>query len=189
MLEYQLYLNLSRALDIIVNPREWADEAFREDDGFAGVDFCHSCTASVRILEYALLSSIESVDRVTDSNQLKLTPRLVGAVYFSPRAESHRGLCHGGSMTAVMDDVIGWLGFCCSGEVIPWDGYTVQVNTALKKSIEVGSLMKIEAWVDRFEGSRKVWIKAILSDPILGTIHSESEGLFLKATSKEKPQE
>jgi hypothetical protein len=27
-------------------------------------------------------------------------PTLVGCVYFSPRAESHRGLCHGGSICA-----------------------------------------------------------------------------------------
>jgi len=84
-------------------------------------------------------------------------------------------------MTAVMDDVIGWLGFCVSGDVVPWSGFTVQVNTSLKKSIEVGSIKRLEAWVDRFEGSRKVWMRASLSDPISGDIHCESEGLFLKS--------
>jgi hypothetical protein len=34
-------------------------------------------------------------------------PSLVGFVYFSKQAESHKGLCHGGSMCALMDDAIG----------------------------------------------------------------------------------
>jgi hypothetical protein len=32
------------------------------------------------------------------------------------RAESHRGFCHGGSMTSVLDDVIGWCAFMTTGE-------------------------------------------------------------------------
>lgn len=39
----------------------------------------------------------------------------------------YTGLCHGGSFCALMDDAIGWMGFCVSGAVKPWSGYTVQV--------------------------------------------------------------
>ena len=33
--------------------------------------------------------------------------RCSGVVHFTPGAESHRGLCHGGAMTSVLDDVLG----------------------------------------------------------------------------------
>jgi hypothetical protein len=86
-------------------------------------------------------------------------------------------------MCAVMDDALGWMGFCSTGVVNPWSGYTVQVNTSLRKSVRADSILKLEAWVDRFEGQRKVWVKAMLSDPANGDIHCESEGLFLRSLS------
>ncbi len=106
-------------------------------------------------------------------------PSLVGIAVFSPQAESHRGLCHGGTHCALMDDAIGWMGFCVSGQVQPWSGYTVQVNTALKKGVPVGSVLKLESWVVRKEGSRKYWINARLSNAISGAVHCEAEGLFI----------
>ncbi len=106
-------------------------------------------------------------------------PMLVGAAHFTPRAESHRGLCHGGSFCALMDDVIGWMGFCATGEVIPWSGYTVQVNTSLRKAVKVGSLLRLEAWIERKEGNRKYWIGARLLNAETHDIHCEGTGLFL----------
>ena len=40
-------------------------------------------------------------------------------------------------MTALMDDVIGWCGFCAEGTCKPWCGFTVQVDTSLKAPIKV----------------------------------------------------
>ena len=119
----------------ILDIREWRDENWRTTEGgFAGRDFIHSKTASVRILDYLKLPAKEAdPNGLTEYN----FPRLVGPAHFTPRCESHRGLCHGGSFCALMDDAIGWMGFCVSGEVKPWSGYTVQVNTALKKPVPV----------------------------------------------------
>lgn len=155
--------------------KEWNDEEWRiNEGGFKGFDFCHSPTANVRILEYILLKP--DISSVSETRV-----KLVGPVYFSPKAESHRGLCHGGSMCAVMDDALGWMGFC-SGDVIkPWSGYTVQVNTALRKPVPVGSILKLESFVDRLEGPRKVWVKAVLSEPGTGEVYCEADGLFLKS--------
>lgn len=152
--------------------REWDDEEWRlTEGGFSGRDFCHSKQASVRIVNYALLPPRSVVEDPF--------PRLVGPTYFSPLSESHRGLCHGGSFCALMDDVIGWLGFCVSGCVMPWSGYTVQVNTSLKKSVKVGSVLRLESWVSHQEGPRKYWIHARLSDPDSKDVHCEGNGLFL----------
>lgn len=192
---FQELSTLPNAKPLLV--REWMDEEWRvKEGGFQGYDFCHSRQASVRVVDYIMLTpeakqaetgvnlSVEDVAKPEDSSKQKMVhgenfPRLVGVAYFSPKAESHRGLCHGGSFCALMDDVIGWMGFCTSGEVRPWCGYTVQVNTALRKAVKVGSVLRLEAWVDRKEGSRKFWIKAKLCDEESGEIHCEGDGLFL----------
>lgn len=161
----------------VLDVKEWRDEEGRSSDGFAGRDFIHSKTASVRIVDYVKVPA-KHVDPsgLTEDN----FPRLVGPAHFTYRSESHRGLCHGGSFCALMDDAMGWMGFCVSGEVKPWSGYTVQVNTALKKSVPVDSVLKMEAWVHRREGARKYWISARLSDPENEEcVYAEGEGLFL----------
>eukprot|EP01039_Chlorochromonas_danica_P008318 gene8318-9170_t len=154
--------------------QEWDDEDWRQGEGgFQGVDFCHSKQASVRILNYVM---------IPPSSHLfegETFPRLVGVAHFTPRSESHRGLCHGGSFCALMDDAIGWLGFCVSGKVVPWSGYTVQVNTSLKKSVKVGSMLRLESWVNKKEGQRKYWIHSRLSDPVTHEVYCEGNGLFL----------
>ena len=84
-----------------------------------------------------------------------------------------------GSMCALMDDAIGWMGFCSSGQVKPWSGFTVQVNTALRKSVPIGSLMRLEASIEKREGSRKVWVRSRLVDGKCSTVYCEGYGLFL----------
>ncbi|RYH28899.1 PaaI family thioesterase [archaeon] len=153
--------------------KEWDEEDWREEGGFKGFDFVHGKHAPARVLQYVLLPP-HSAQFASDPY-----PRLVGAVHFTPRAESHRGLCHGGSMCAIMDDAMGWMGFCVTGQALPWSGYTVQVNTSLRKGIKVGALLKLEAWVTRKEGTRKYWIHARLSDPTTNEVHCEGDGLFL----------
>ena len=53
------------------------------------------------------------------------------------------------------------------------------MDTSLKKSVSVGSILKLEAWVERREGARKVWICSKLSNPVDGTLHCTARGLFL----------
>lgn len=72
------------------------------------------------------------------------------------------------------------MGFCVKGDIKPWSGYTVQINTSLKNPVKVGSILKIIAWIDRIESPRKYWIKAKLIDPEDNfKIYCEGEGLFL----------
>lgn len=56
------------------------------------------------------------------------------------------------------------MGFCHTGTVLPWSGFTVQVNTSLKRPIETGSVLMLRATVDKVEG-RKVrsvlWVTTV----------------------------
>jgi acyl-coenzyme A thioesterase PaaI-like protein len=150
---------------------EWENGAvWRQDNGWVGTDYAHGEEAAVHIAGYALSTTPAGFSKLT------------GAVHFGPGAESHKGLCHGGSMCTVMDDVIGWVGFCVSGQCKPWSGFTVQVNTTLQAPITVGSWLKVDAEIYEVE-RRKVKIRAALTAPATaGTVevvHCTGEGLFV----------
>ena len=150
---------------------EWQNGAvWRQVNGWVGTDYAHGEEAAVHIAGYALSTTPAGFSKLT------------GAVHFGPGAESHKGLCHGGSMCTVMDDVIGWVGFCVSGQCKPWSGFTVQVNTALQAPITVGSWLKVDAEIYEVE-RRKVKIRAALTAPATaGTVevvHCTGEGLFV----------
>ena len=139
---------------------EWEDynenstaSNYRRNSGWHGYDLCHHSLSPVRILDYYY--HIDMTNDVT----------MTGVVYFSPMAESHKGYCHGGSMCMIMDDIIGWTGFLATGKVRPWSGYTVQVNTTLKKPIKVHSILLLQASIVQREGPRKVFVEAKLVDP------------------------
>lgn len=103
--------------------REWDEPRWRARNGWRGTDFVHGALAAVHIPDYVVSRTAPHGDDGGTG------VRLVGAAHFGPGAESHQGLCHGGTMTALMDDVIGWTGFCVTGSCVPWCGFTVQVST------------------------------------------------------------
>ena len=143
------------------NGTEW-----RRKNGFKGSDYVHDACAAVHVPRYYLRGVAGGVGS-----------KLVGAAHFGPGAESHRGLCHGGTMCSLMDDVIGWTGFCATGVCKPWSGFTVQINTALKKPVDVGAWLRLEGEIVKIEG-RKVSVRARLLD-VDGAIHCEAEGLVV----------
>jgi len=165
---------------------------YRLSNGWLGNDLMHSKSSPVRILEYRLFYNEElkggegdgtsTINVNGDGEENKCSTTLTGIVHFTKNAESHPKHCHGGSMTSIMDDVIGWTGFCVSGEVKPWSGYTVQVNTTLKKIVKVGMILKIVGKVVKIE-RRKVWVEAVLIDPQCeegdDSIHAKAEGLVI----------
>ena len=154
--------------------KEWEDPDFRRTHGWKGADFVHSKEAAVHIPAYFLDKSRKIIHGA----------RIVGPAHFRPNAESHKGLCHGGTMTALMDDVIGWTAFCVHHKCEPWSGFTVQVNTSLKAPVHVGAWLRVEGEITRREG-RKVWVSAKLCTPKEGDVledhivHCEAEGLVL----------
>jgi acyl-coenzyme A thioesterase PaaI-like protein len=172
------------------------ETSYRERNGWKGTDLVHSKDSPVRITHYFCrygpgtdirLPTISSNTTVTES-QPPTPPQphrggagtvLTGMVYFSPAAESHAGYCHGGSMCSIMDDAVGWVAFCCTGSVQPWTGFTVQVNTALRKPVLVASTLLVQAEIVRVE-RRKVMVQAKLFDPDQdNAVHATCEGVVV----------
>ncbi len=159
---------------------------YRLANGWKGNDLIHSQSSAVRVLEYRLCHDIpKNILPSSFTEVSEQVPILTGIVHFTPKAESHKGYCHGGSMCSVFDDIIGWTGFCATGKCIPWSGYTVQVNTKLCKPIQVHSILKVVCFIEKIE-RRKVWVRAFLFDPNIirssadgEILHAEGEGLVI----------
>jgi acyl-coenzyme A thioesterase PaaI-like protein len=153
-------------------------DSYRRDHGWKGSDLVHSISSPVRILEYRIRYPIvipHGPGRGAGEGTM-----LTGMVHFTPKAESHQGFCHGGSMTSIMDDAIGWIGFCVTGECRPWTGFTVQVNTSLKKPVEVDTILMIRVVIDKVE-RRKVFAKVMLVDPSVEkeVVYAMGDGLVI----------
>ena len=173
-------VNESHVLDV----KEWTDDGgiYREQEGWKGNDFMHSPNSPVRIYDYIMFPP----GKLEDGSEVVMDYAIVSAVQFSVNAESHKGLCHGGTMCAVMDDAIGWCGFCESGVCKPWSGYTVQIDTCLKRAIRVESVLKIVAWIERREGPRKIYIAAKLVSADGEIVHATGKGLYLKSDTRRR---
>jgi len=177
------------ALDVL----EWEETTshnnyleYRNENGWLGTDFCHDRIKSpVYVSHYrANYAMYKYGNTMEEENKEKILhtgvgTTLTGIAHFTPLAESHKGYCHGGSMCALMDDVVGWCGFLTTGKCLPWSGFTAQINTSLKKPIPVNSILKVKATIVKREG-RKIYMEAIMEDPSNGgCVHASGTGLFL----------
>lgn len=154
---------------------EWGASNYRDNNGWRGKDYIHDYRAPVRIVDYFARygNGVAGLARGGEGTTL------TGIVHFTSKAESHQGFCHGGSMTAVMDDVIGWTAFLATGTCQPWTGFTAQVNTSLRRPIPVDSWLVICGTISNIDG-RKVTVMATLSDPANGdAVHAEGDGLVI----------
>ncbi len=153
--------------DVDLLYREWNDEIFRKENGWSGQDFMHNKKSNgPRILRYFF-------DRSSGT--------LVGIVTFGPDSESHAGYCHGGSMTAVLDDVLGHTAFVAGKG--PWSGATVVVNCTLKKPVKVGQVLKVWGRVKDRQG-RKTFIEGGLIAEN-GDVHATSDGITMECTRQQ----
>jgi len=165
-------------------------DSYRQQNGWKGSDLVHSISSPVRILEYRVQYPSPHPHPVSSHSHSHPHPHarggqgttLCGIVHFTQKAESHQGFCHGGSMTSIMDDAIGWIGFCVTGECKPWTGFTVQINTSLVKPVLVGQVLMLKIKIDKVE-RRKVFSSAELVDPgIAGeedVVYARGDGLVI----------
>ena len=154
------------ALELANNPqlqrismREWSDPLYRKLKGWVGNDLCHNTNGNaVKILNYYW-------NPVTDE--------LTGVVYFGSDCESHRGLCHGGSYTSLMDDFCGHIAFISGSS--PWFGATVQVNVTLRKPIHIHQVLRVHG--TKTTDGKKCKCTAVLDDGAGTATYCRLEGL------------
>mmetsp|Transcript_11681 Transcript_11681/g.18379 ORF Transcript_11681/g.18379 Transcript_11681/m.18379 type:complete len:221 (-) Transcript_11681:116-778(-) len=161
---------------LVVPEWEDSDGKYRDTHGWKGRDLVHDVNSPVRILEYYV--NYGNGSGVPGCSKGGMDTTLTGIAHFTRRAESHQGFCHGGSMCSLLDDVIGWVGFLVTGECKPWSGFTVQINSSLKRPIPVGSVLLVKATITKVE-RRKVSVVASIEDPQEEAIHATGDGLVI----------
>ncbi|KAJ1487058.1 hypothetical protein T484DRAFT_1787832 [Baffinella frigidus] len=162
--------------------REWEDLEWRVAAGWRGRDLIHDPTGKgVRVLAYFWHAEEQS---------------LTGIVHFGPDAESHRGLCHGGAMTSLMDDLCGHIAFLPNAPVdgqnarvdgeagarAPWCGCTAQVDVALKKPVKVGDVLKLSGTITGRETNKKGLEKVHVHAALTGedaSVYCDVKGLSI----------
>ncbi len=121
------------------------------------------------------VSGDRSGDRITVNYFRTATGDLAAKVIPGPKAQGPPGHAHGGSMMAILDEVMGgcvWL-----------NGYKVlaaEVTTRLRNVMPLGSHVIGTGHIERIEG-RKVYASGILRDED-GRVFAEAEGLFIQLT-------
>lgn len=94
-------------------------------------------------------------------------------VVFGPRTQGPPGFAHGGSMAALLDEVMGAAAWTTGRLVV-----AASMRVDYRQMLRIPQRYLVEARVDRVEG-RKVWTRAKLTDLARAKLYCESEGLFL----------
>ncbi len=98
----------------------------------------------------------------------------VARAWFGPGAEGPPGHAHGGSIFAVMDEVMGgavWL----SGHT----AVTVSMSIRFRKLLPLGTCATVEGWVEEVK-RKKITARSRIFDHDSGCVFAESEGTFLE---------
>jgi acyl-coenzyme A thioesterase PaaI-like protein len=118
----------------------------------------------------------------SDSHKLKIKfyhrpedNAVVGKAWFGPGAIGVPGHAHGGSIAALLDQIMGmacWL----HGHMI----LAAKMEVQFRNKLAIGTVASFEAWLERTDG-KKLYPRARLISSE-GIVFSESTGLFIKVS-------
>lgn len=98
---------------------------------------------------------------------------LVGRAWFGPGTQGPPGHAHGGSMAALLDEVMGTSCWVSGHPVL-----AASIKIDFRNMIPLGTVATFEGWVDTVNG-RKITTRGRLAGPD-GTLFAEGEGLFIR---------
>lgn len=98
---------------------------------------------------------------------------LVGKVWFGPGTQGPPGHAHGGSMAALLDEVMGTAAWISGHPVL-----AASIKIDFRNTIPLQTVAFFEGWVDQVNG-RKITTRSKLTGPE-GKIFAEGEGLFIR---------
>jgi len=92
---------------------EFKEDGYRAVNRFKGLDYCHGATAPFHVGDYHLFETLE-----TDWFKVE------AVVHFGSNCEGARTWVHRGALGALMDDAANFAGYCVSGELNLFSGFT-----------------------------------------------------------------
>jgi acyl-coenzyme A thioesterase PaaI-like protein len=103
---------------------------------------------------------------------------LVAKAWFGPGTQGPPGHAHGGSMAAVLDEVMGGCAWMHGDPVL-----AVRLAVELRTALPLGTLTVAEGLITRREG-RKIFARGRLAAAD-GRVFAEGEGLFIRLTDEQ----
>jgi len=99
--------------------------------------------------------------------------------WFGPGAEGGPGIVHGGAISAVLDEI---MGFCCwhHGHPVVTGSLTIH----FRKSLPINTEAKCDCWIEKVDG-RKIYLKSNLTDSESGDLYAEGESLFIQLSDEQ----
>jgi acyl-CoA hydrolase len=141
--------------------------SYRESNRFKGHDYIHSSPA-VKLGDYYLFETLD-----TDWYKVE------ASVQFTPNAEGAASWVHRGTLCALMDDAANFAGFCVSGNLNLFAGFTKKVYTDITRPVRVGSILKLVGQIVRVENRSDVIVKCQLIDPAYSNaVHVNARCVF-----------
>ena len=98
---------------------------------------------------------------------------MVVRAWFGPGTKGPPGHAHGGSITALLDEVMGASAWRSGHKVL-----AARLTIHFRRPLPLGSQVLVEGWIERVSG-RKVITMAHMKD-LEGRVVADSEGLFLE---------
>jgi len=105
---------------------------------------------------------------------------LVARVWFGPQTEGPPDHAHGGSMAAVLDEVLGLAAWAAGHSIVVGN-----LNVSFKQMLPLCTVVQVESLIASVEG-RKVLVKGRICRPD-GTVYAEAECLCIKVRVPELP--
>ena len=103
---------------------------------------------------------------------------LVAKVVFGPRTQGPLGLAHGGSMAAVLDELMAGM-LLSSGHI----GFAADLHVHYRTTLPIPNRCVADARIDRIEG-RKLWTSARLRDLSGDMLYAEADAMFVELVDK-----
>jgi len=97
---------------------------------------------------------------------------VVGKAWFGQMTEGPPGHAHGGSVSALLDEAMGFSGWLAGYSVV-----AAKLTVNFRQMVPLGKEVQFEAHVEGVEG-RKVTTRGQLTDG-QGTVYADADGLFL----------
>lgn len=136
-----------------------------------GVSFEHWCFACGRQNPTGLQLDF-------DVSQDRATARYTGV----ERHQGYDGYLHGGVVTALLDETMGWAFF----QRGVW-GVTARLTVAFRAPVVLGQELLVSGWIVR-ERSRAIETKGQLERASDGAILAEADGLFLRMPAERQAE-
>ena len=96
----------------------------------------------------------------------------MGKAWFGPGAQGPPGHAHGGSISALLDEAMGYASWVAGLTVV-----AAEITIRFIEMLPLGQEVHFEAWVERVDGRKVLTDSQVLG--VDGTIYGKGNGLFI----------